>query len=186
MPQRETKFAVNAQPDEVWRFIRDFQSLCTCIPGVERIRMVDDRTAELTVKEKIGIVPLILTLTAQIDTEDPPRRLHATARAEHLTMEIDVVLQGTELGTELLGLIRVKGEGQLKPIVDRLFERRASERAAGFADCLEKRFGAVASGDASAQFRGGAGAARDRVGRIKRWLNRLWRRLLGQITPSGD
>jgi len=184
MPQREAKFAVNAQPEELWRFIRDFQSLCTCIPGVERISLVDDRTAELTVKEKVGVVPLILTLRAQIDSEDPPHRLHATARAEHLTMAIDVTLQATQSGTELLGLFNVKGEGQLKPIVDRLFERRATERTAQFADCLQKRFGAVSSSDASAQSRGGPSPARDRVGRIRLWLKRLWRGLLGQFTPS--
>ena len=183
MPQREAKFAVNAPPREVWRFIRDFESLCTCIPGVERIKLVDDRTAELTVKEKVGIVPLILTLTAQIDSEDPPDRLHATARAEHLTMEIDVTLRGIASGTELLGLIKVKGEGQLKPIVDSLFERRATERTAQFADCLGKRFGAVSTRDEAAKSRGGPGNARDCVGRINRWLNRLWRRLLGQFAP---
>ena len=185
MPQREAKFTVNAKPDELWRFIRDFQSLCTCIPGVERIRLVDHRTAELTVKERVGVVPLILTLTAQIDSEEPPHRLHATARAQHLTMAIDVTLQATESGTELLGLFDVKGEGQLKPIVNSLFERRASERAAQFADCLQKRFGAVSSGNAPAQFRGGPLPARNGAGRIHRWLNRLWRRLLGGFTPPG-
>jgi len=183
MPRREARFTVNAPPEELWRFIRDFQSLCTCIPGVERIKVVDDRTAELTVKEKIGVVPLIVALRAQIDSEDPPHRLHATAKAEHLTMAIDVTLRAVESGTELFSVFDVKGEGQLKAIVDRLFERRATERTAQFADCLQKRFGAVSSALAPAQFRGDPGAARDRVGRIKRWLNRLWRRLLGQSTP---
>jgi len=168
MPQREAKFAVNAHADEVWRFIRDFHSLCTCIPGVERIRLVNDRTAELTLREKVGVVPLIVTLMAQIDSEDPPRRLHATARAEHLTMEIDVALQGSASGTELLGLVKVKGEGPLKPIVDRLFERRATERAAQFADCLEKRFGAIAPASAP---------ARVHAKPVLRWLARIWRRL---------
>ena len=144
MPQREAKFEVNASPQEVWRFIRDFESLCSCIPGVERIRLVDDRTAELTVKEKVGIVPLILTLTAHIDSEEPPRRLHATAKADHLTMEIDVSLRAIAAGTELLGLLKVKGEGQLKAVVDSLFERRATERTAQFAASLEQRFGAAA------------------------------------------
>lgn len=183
MPQREAKFTVNARPDELWRFIRDFQSLCTCIPGVERIKQVDDRTVELTVKEKVGVVPLIVNLTAQIDSEEPPQRLHATARAEHLTMAIDVTLQGTESGTELASLFNVKGEGQLKPIVDRLFERRASERAAQFADCLEKRFGAVSSATASAQPRGRPFGARHWAGRIDRWLALLWRRLWGRFAP---
>jgi carbon monoxide dehydrogenase subunit G len=179
MHRRETKFAVNARPDELWRFIRDFQSLCTCIPGVERIRLVDDRTAELTVREKIGVVPLIVNLTAQIDSEEPPRRLHATARAEHLTMAIEVALQETESGTELLGLINVKGIGPLKAIVDRLFERRATERAAQFADCLEKRFGAVSPGNTTVPSRGTPSPVRERVGPIRRWLGRLRRRLPG-------
>jgi carbon monoxide dehydrogenase subunit G len=175
MPQREAKFSVNAPPDEAWRFIRDFQSLCSCIPGVERIKLVDDRTAELTVKEKIGVVPLILTLTAHIDSEQPPHRLHAIAKAEHLTMEIDVALQASGSGTELLGLIKVRGEGPLKPIVDRLFEKRATERAAQFADCLEKRFGAASPAGAAARATGAPSPARGWMGRFWRWLARRWR-----------
>jgi carbon monoxide dehydrogenase subunit G len=140
MPQRETKFAVNARPEELWKFIRDFESLCTCIPGVEKIQLLDDRTADVTVKEKVGIIPMILTLRARIESEEPPRRLHASAKAEHLTMAIDVSLERTASGTELRGLFDVTGTGQLKPIVDRLFEKRATERAAQFAECLEKRF----------------------------------------------
>lgn len=171
MPRREAKFEVNAPPDELWRFIRDFQSLCTCIPGVERIRLVDDRTADLTVKEKVGVVPLILDLRARIESEQPPHRLHATAKAEHLTMAIDVSLQAGPVGTELLAVFDVRGEGQLKPIVDRLFERRATERTAQFADSLRQRFGAVAPASAPAQARPGL------IRTIRGWLARLWRRL---------
>jgi uncharacterized protein len=169
MPRREARFAVNAPPGELWKFIRDFESLCTCIPGVERIKVLDDRTAELTVTEKIGVVPLILTLRAQIDSEDRPHRLHAIAKAEHLTMAIDVTLQATESGAELLTVFDVKGEGQLKAVVDRLFERRATERTAQFADSLQRRFGAVSATKAPAQVRAG-------------WLVRLWRRLVGSFS----
>ena len=173
MPQREARFTVNAPPGELWRFIRDFESLCTCIPGVERITVVDDRTVELTVREKIGVVPLIVDLRAQIDTEDAPHRLHATAKAEHLTIAIDVTLRATASGTELLSLFDVKGEGQLKAIVDRLFERRATERTAQFAESLQQRFGAVSAASPPAQIRAG-------------WLVRLWRRLLGWFNPPGN
>lgn len=170
MPQRETRFSVNAQPLELWKFIRDIESLCTCIPGVEKIVLLDERTADLTVREKVGVIPMVLTLRASIDAEDPPRRLHATARAEHLTMTIEVSLEQTASGTELRGLFDVTGTGQLKPIVDRLFEKRATERAAQFADCLQKRFGAVPPARAPAQVPAG-------------WLYRLWRRLLEWFTP---
>jgi carbon monoxide dehydrogenase subunit G len=170
MPQRETKFVVNAPPAELWKFIRDMESLCTCIPGVEKIVLLDERTADLTVKEKVGVIPMVLTLRASIDSEDPPRQLHATARAEHLTMAINVSLEKAANGTELRGLFDVTGTGQLKPIVDRLFEKRATERAAQFADCLQKRFGAVSPASAPAQASAG-------------WLYRLWRRLLAWFTP---
>ena len=140
MPRREARFDVAALPAELWRFLRDFEALCTCIPGVERIQVLDPNTAELTVREKVGIVPIVLTLRAQIESEDPPRRLHAIAKAQHLTMAIDVSLQANGAQTELVSVFDVKGEGQLKPIVDRLFEKRATERSAQFAECLRKRF----------------------------------------------
>ena len=183
MHQREATFAVNASPDELWRFIRDFESLCTCIPGVERIQRIDDRTAELTVKEKIGVVPLSVDLKANICSEDPPHRLHAVASAEHLTMEIDVALRAAGSGTELVALFKVAGQGQLKPIVDRLFERRASERTVQFAECLARRFGA----DGSSEVRSGApqALARGGTGSLRRWFGALWRRLLGKPTLPG-
>ena len=168
MPSREARFSVNAPPDELWRFIRDFRSLCTCIPGVERIHVVDGRTAELTVKEKVGVVPLVVELKARIDSEEPPRRLHATAKGEYVTMAIDVSLSRTASGTELVSRFDVKGDGPLKPVVDRLFERRATERTAQFAACLEKHFGGVPA------------AAVRRVA----WWKRLWRRLFRRRASS--
>lgn len=164
MPRREERFAVNAAPGEVWRFIRDIESLCACLPGVERVTLVDAQTAELTVREKLGVVPLIIDLTARIDAEEPPRRLHATLKAEHLTMEIEVALRAAGAGTEMTGVLQVQGEGQLKSIVDRVFEKRATERAAQFAASLEQRFGTSAPPPAAVEARDG-------------WWARLWRAL---------
>jgi hypothetical protein len=187
MHQREEKFSVNASPDDLWTFIRDFEALCGCIPGVERINLVDDRTVELTVKEKIGVVPLIVDLSGRIEAEDPPRSLQAVATAEHLTMAIDVALQGTGTGTEITAVFEVAGEGPLKAIVDRLFERRATERAAEFAEILVQRFGEVSSSDAPrdelAETPPQPVPAQDPTGSIWRWLYRLWQRFLGSPQP---
>lgn len=168
MPRREATFMVNAPPQELWKFIRDFEALCTCIPGVERIHLVDDRTVDLTVREKIGVVPMILELRAQIESEQPPHGLRAVAQAEHLRMEIDVALREQGAATELLTVFDVKGEGQLKAIVDRLFERRATERTAQFAESLQGRFGAVSAQPAPTPAPAPATAG---------WLERLRRRL---------
>jgi carbon monoxide dehydrogenase subunit G len=165
MHQREAAFTVPTSPDAVWRFIRDFESLCRCIPGVERLRRIDDATAELTVVEKVGVVPLRVDLTAHIDAEDPPHRLHAIATAEHVDVEIDVRLEQTAQGTRLASLVQVAGRGPLKPVVDRLFERRATERTAQFAELIEARFGGAPKTGVPAQSSKGR-------------LTRLWQQLL--------
>lgn len=181
MHRREATFAVNASPDALWRFIRDFDTLCSCIPGVERVHRVDARTVELTVKEKVGVVPLVVDLTARIVAENPPHSLHAVATAEHLTMEIDVALRGSASGSELTTLFQVSGQGPLKPIVDRLFERRATERTEQFGAALGERFGAgsplAQPAPSQAKLED---AALGRIGRLRRWLGQRLRRPAGR------
>ncbi|MFO1269353.1 MAG: SRPBCC domain-containing protein [Rubrivivax sp.] len=145
MPRHEASFRVGAPPLAVWGFIRDFEALCACIPGVERVQLVDERTADLTVTEKVGVVPLTVELRARIDEEHAPHRLAASASAEHLTMAFEVTLKASGEGSEMTGVVEVSGEGPLKPVVDRLFERRARERAEQFGLTLAERFGATAS-----------------------------------------
>jgi hypothetical protein len=55
-------------------------------------------------------------------------------------MANEVSLRENGAVNELASCFDVSGEGPLKPIVDRLFERRATERTAQFAECLGKRF----------------------------------------------
>lgn len=171
MRRREARFAVHASPEDLWRFIRDFESLCACIPGVDKLTRIDDRTAQLTVEEKVGIVPLRVALTARIEAEDPPHGLHAVATAEHLDIDVDVRLKPIDSGTELTTLFQVVGRGPLKAVVDRLFERRATERTAQFAASLAARFAreAPAPGQAPAAVP---------------WWRRLWRRITYSMPRS--
>ncbi|HMN76894.1 MAG TPA: SRPBCC domain-containing protein [Burkholderiaceae bacterium] len=169
MPRREASIEVATSADELWRFLRDFESLCACIPGVERVEVADARNATLTVREKVGVVPMVLALQATIEREDPPRSLHAVARAEHLTMAIDVALQPSGRNTTLRTVFDVAGTGPLKAIVDSLFERRATERTAAFAESLGKRFAAGAAPGASTPARP--------AGEAQGWLARFIARM---------
>jgi hypothetical protein len=83
-------------------------------------------------------------------------------------MDIDVSLQPAGTGTELRSAFDVQGSGQLKPIVDRLFERRATERTAQFAACLQKRFGASAPALAPPPVQSAG------------WWRQLWRRFFSR------
>jgi carbon monoxide dehydrogenase subunit G len=145
MHERQAVFTVPTAPNVLWGFIRDFESLCACIPGVERLTRVDDATAEVTVVEKVGVVPIRVELHAHIDAEDPPHSLHAIATGKHVDVEIDVRLCAKGMGTEMTSRFHVVGRGPLKPVVDRLFEKRADERTAQFTQLLEARFGGAYS-----------------------------------------
>lgn len=145
MHQREAVFTVPTPPDVLWGFIRDFESLCGCIPGVERLQRIDDASADVTVVEKVGVVPIRVELNARIDAEDPPHSLHAVAKGKHVDVEIDVLLRPIGAGTEMTSRFQVVGRGPLKPVVDRLFEKRADERTAQFTQLLEARFGGARS-----------------------------------------
>jgi carbon monoxide dehydrogenase subunit G len=176
MPKREASFSVAAPPEAVWRFVRDFEALCGCIPGIERLEVVDDRTARLTVQEKVGVVPLIVELTARIESESPPRQLQALATAEHLTMRIAVSLAGDGARTTMTTRFDVRGEGPLRPVVDRLFERRATERTEQFAKSLEARFG-HGVGTAAASPEAAAAQPTGLMTRMWRWLATLAHRI---------
>ena len=186
MPRREEKFSVNATPDELWSFIRDLESLCNCIPGVEHINLIDDRSIELRVTEKVGVIPITVDLAGQIEFEDPPHSLRAVSKAEHLTMEIDVALLGNGSGTEITAQFEVAGQGPLKPIVDNMFEHKATEKAAQFAEILKERFGADSSRKDPANTGRRSIPAPNQAGMIRRWLYRLWRLFTGQSTPSEE
>lgn len=181
MPQREARFSVAAPPEALWCFIRDFEALCRCIPGIEQLEIVDQRTARFTVREKIGVVPLIVELTARIESESPPRQLLALATAEHLTMRIAVALAGDGARTTMTTRFEVQGVGPLKPVVDRLFERRATERTEQFANSLETRFGGAATGATVPAAAGPTAAPAGAIGRARQWLRGFVRRVFRRL-----
>ena len=91
----------------------------------------------------------------------------------------------TDSGTELHSLFKVVGEGPLKPVVDRLFERRATERTAQFAECLAQRFGADAPAESAPKFRAERDCAPTWSGRLRRWLARLRERFRATSCTAG-
>ena len=70
----EGKFSVAAQIQKLWdTLFGDVKGVAACMPGVENLDVVDDKTFSLTMKQKVGIFgitmkgPLVLT-TVQAPT----------------------------------------------------------------------------------------------------------------------
>ena len=80
----EGKFSLKAPIQEVWDFLLKPETLGSCIPGVEEMELIDERTYNSVVKQKVGPISVKLKFTTTLTEVDPPTHLKAVGRGEDL------------------------------------------------------------------------------------------------------
>ena len=73
----EGNFSLKAPIQEVWDFLLKPGTLASCIPGVEKLEAIDDKTYESVVKQKVGPVSVRLKFTTTLTEMEPPKYLKA-------------------------------------------------------------------------------------------------------------
>ena len=76
----EGQFTLKAPIQQVWDFLLEPGTLASCIPGVEKLEAVDDKTYESVVKQKVGPVSVRLKFTTTLTEMEPPKYLKAVGR----------------------------------------------------------------------------------------------------------
>jgi carbon monoxide dehydrogenase subunit G len=99
----EEKFIVKAPIKEVWDFAIDPGKLGSCIPGLEKVEQIDDRTYDAIVKVKVGPIGARFKFKVSITEMDPPRHLKSIA-------------QGADIGLSKGGNFSQEAEVNLKEI----------------------------------------------------------------------
>ncbi len=74
------RFAVPAPRDEVWAFFLDVPRSSACMPGVDGIEQVHERTYRGRVQVKVGPLRAGFAMTVAIEEADPPARLVLSVR----------------------------------------------------------------------------------------------------------
>jgi uncharacterized protein len=64
----QQEFTVRARLPAVWAFFRDVPTVASCVPGVERMEAVDEKTFQGTMRVKIG--PLGFRLNGRLVEQD--------------------------------------------------------------------------------------------------------------------
>jgi carbon monoxide dehydrogenase subunit G len=86
MPEQPIKvhhqFTVPAPLESVWAFLRDVNSFASCIPDVQRVQAMDERTFSAVVKVQILTMKAQFQVTATIVEETPPTHLVSELRGE--------------------------------------------------------------------------------------------------------
>ena len=75
----EERFTVKAPVDRVWAFVRDPQQVGRCIPGTERVDVVDDTHYHVVAGAKVGFLSVSFAMNVALTEVDPPRRLVSVA-----------------------------------------------------------------------------------------------------------
>ena len=68
---------IHAEAATVWAFLLDVNSLAGCIPGVQDMRQIDERTFDGTISAAVGPISGEFNFRARIVESDPPREMIA-------------------------------------------------------------------------------------------------------------
>jgi carbon monoxide dehydrogenase subunit G len=107
-----------ASAADVWALIINPISLSACMPGVQDIRQIDDRTFEGTISASVGPIDgnfaFRSVMTQAVFPDDLVVRVEGTDSVTKSRLEMDVVVALSELGSESTDLtyraeVRVKG-----------------------------------------------------------------------------
>lgn len=107
-----------ASAADVWALIINPISLSACMPGVQDIRQIDDRTFEGTISASVGPIDgnfsFQSVMTRAVFPDDLVVRVEGTDSVTKSRLEMDVVVALSELGSETTDLtyraeVRVKG-----------------------------------------------------------------------------
>lgn len=138
--------AVTAPIGEVWALVVDPTSLAGCIPGVQEVRRIDDRTFEGALTASVGPVEGRFSFIAVIADEFPPERLTVEVRGtdsvtrSRLEADVDIEIAGTASSvTTLTYRATLNVQGRLAILGEMVLRATAGVMIGQVTRCLRER-----------------------------------------------
>jgi carbon monoxide dehydrogenase subunit G len=135
-----------AEPLAVWDVVLDIDQFAECMPGVENIVKVDERTFDGTMRAKVGPISGNFNFRAQIVESEPPIRLKAevegTDSLTKSTMTSDITMTlaaGADGETVLTYQAEVRIKGRLAIIGDMVIRATGAQVIEVFFDNLRDK-----------------------------------------------
>ena len=142
----EGKFTLKAPIQEVWDFLLKPETLASCIPGLEEMELIDERTYNSVVKQKVGPISVKLKFTTTLTEVDPPTHLKAVGRGADIskagtfTQETTVNLKEVSGGeVEVSYSSNVSIVGRLATFGDRIMRAKAKDIGDEFTRALQDK-----------------------------------------------
>jgi carbon monoxide dehydrogenase subunit G len=147
----EDRFTVKAPIDTVWAFLRDPQQVAQCIPGTEKIEVIDDTHYHVVAGARVSFLTMSFSMNVTVTEMTPPRRLVSVAEGSDARLKERVKLT-SELKLEPVGAaettlsyrIDLNVFGKLASIGFSVIKGKAKQMAADFAAGIRARLEAPA------------------------------------------
>ena len=124
---------VDAPAAKVWDFLLDVDRSATCVPGVEQVTLVDERTFDGVIEARVGPIAGKFEFRAHIVDSKPPTELVAevigTDSVTKSTLRQDMTMTLTPMGpsqTELAYRAVVDVKGRLAILGDMVLRATAT------------------------------------------------------------
>jgi carbon monoxide dehydrogenase subunit G len=146
----EDRFTVKAPIEAVWAFLRDPHQVAPCIPGTEKIEVVDDRHYHVVAGARVSFLSLSFAMDVAVTEVEEPRRLVSIAEGSDARLKERVRLS-SELTLEPVGpaetamsyRIELNVFGKLASIGFTVIKGKAKQMAAEFASNIRRRLEAA-------------------------------------------
>lgn len=140
--QIKDSFVVNAPQDKVWELMFDIPRLSKCVPGIESVEVVDDKTYRGKLVVKVGPIKSEFMGTVVLTEVVAPHRIAGTvdgddkSSASSVKANFSGTLSAVENGTEAAFVVDVNLRGRLAQFGGPVITATAKKLTAEFAKNL--------------------------------------------------
>jgi uncharacterized protein len=147
----EGSFTVAAPIDKLFDFMLKPESIMTCVPGTESVRVIDDTTYECVVKQRVGIITAKLKFVNKMTKIEKPTFIEIEGEGEdvtklgHFKNKTSVNLKEVSPGTvEVTYKSDVSIVGKLAMFGDRIMRAKAKDTEKEFTKNLQAKLKTLA------------------------------------------
>ena len=142
----EGAFTLKAPIEKLFDFVLRPETIMTCLPGAESVRLLNETTYECVVKQKVGPISAKLKFINRLTKVERPTHVEVEGEGEDIT-KLGHFKQKTQVDLKEVspGEVEVKYKsdvtivGKLAMFGDRIMRAKAREVEQEFTDALQKR-----------------------------------------------
>ena len=126
---------------KAWDFISDINKISSCLPGLDKAEIIDENTADITIKQMMGIIPFYVKIRNTITERQPPNKFVSVGSGEHLE-QVKLTLELKETSpseTEVTYKMLVIASGNVKGMVEYMMNKKKEEQTAQFVAALKQK-----------------------------------------------